>query len=107
MCVCSSGLSDHIEAIDRLQKVGKSASRQLRNQLREIAQLLAFQHLHSDPVDCVACIHRDDGDVEFMNIVANQLMCHVSVHEHVSNQLMCHMSVHEHVSNQLMSRPIS
>ena len=44
-----------------------------RNPLREIAQLLAFRHLNSDPVDPVAIFHRDDGDNEFMNILATQL----------------------------------
>ena len=81
MCVCvcdSAGFPDHVEAIERLQKTGKLAGKQIRTQLREIAQLLVFQHLHSDPVDPVACFHRDDGDVEFMNIVANQLTTHVS-----------------------------
>ena len=44
-----------------------------RNRLREIAQLLAFRHLNTDPVDSVAIFHRDDGDNEFMNILATQL----------------------------------
>ena len=81
LCV-SVGQADHVEAVERLQKTGKSSSKQIRNQLREIAQLLAFQHLHSDPVDAVACVHHDDGDMEFMNILANQLTTHVS-HTHV------------------------
>ena len=41
--------------------------------MREIGQLLAQRHLNSDPVESVACFHRDDGDVEFMNVLANQL----------------------------------
>ena len=61
-----------------MQRSNKAAAKLVRSQLREIAQLLAFQHLHSDPVDPVACIHRDDGDNEFMNIVANQLAPKVS-----------------------------
>ena len=59
--------------MDKLQRSCKVAAKQVRTQLREIAQLLAFCHLHSDPMDRVACVHRDDGDVEFMNILANQL----------------------------------
>ena len=75
---CSVGLSDHFNAVEKLLKAGKAANRQLRSQLKEIAQLLVFQHLHSDPVAPLACIHRDDGDVEFMNTLANQLTPHVS-----------------------------
>lgn len=74
----SVGLEDHKEAVEKLQHSSKAAAKQVRAQLREIAQLVAFRHLHSDPVDPVACVHRDDGDVEFMNIVANQLTPKVS-----------------------------
>ena len=70
---CSVGLEDHVEAVEKIQQSSKAAAKQVRTQLREIAQLVAFQHLHSDPIDPVACIHRDDGDNEFMNILANQL----------------------------------
>lgn len=69
----SVGLDDHRDAVEKIQHSSKAAAKQVRAQLREIAQLVAFRHLHSDPVDPVACVHRDDGDVEFMNVVANQL----------------------------------
>ncbi len=64
--------------MDKIQRTSKSALKLTRNHLREIAQLLVHKHLHSDPVDSdpvdsVACFHREDGDVEFMNILANQL----------------------------------
>ena len=75
---CSVGLSEHAEAIGKLQQASKWSSKKVRLQMKEIAQLLVFQHLHSDPVDPLACIHRDDGDMEFMNILANQLTPHVS-----------------------------
>jgi len=71
------GLDDHRGAVEKLQKSNKAASKQVRSQLRELAQLQAFQHLHSDPIDLVACVHRDDGDMEFMNILANQLSSQV------------------------------
>lgn len=70
---CSVGLEDHREAIERLQHTSKAAAKQVRAQLRELAQLLADCHLRSDPVDPVAFFHRDDGDTEFMNVLANQL----------------------------------
>ncbi len=62
-----------MDAVEKVQRSSKAAAKLVRTQLREIAQLLAFQHLHSDPIDPVACVHRDDGDNEFMNILANQL----------------------------------
>lgn len=65
--------------MERLQRTNKASAKQVRTQLRELAQLIAFRHLNSDPRDTVACIHRDDGDVEFMNILANQLSPQVGV----------------------------
>ena len=57
--------------IPSLQKV-------IRTQLRELAQLIAFRHLHSQPVDPLAIVHKEEGDNEFMNIVASELSSHVS-----------------------------
>ena len=36
-----------------------------------------YKHLHSAPRDPVACVHRDDGDNEFMNVMANGLTAEV------------------------------
>lgn len=71
------GFDDYEEAVVKMQKANKVAAKVGRNQLREIAQLIAFKHLHTEPLDLVACIHREDGDVEFMNIVANELVTKV------------------------------
>lgn len=78
ICVlCSVGLDEHEDAVVKMQKSSKAAAKVGRNQLREIAQLVSFKHLHTEPLDPVACIHREDGDVEFMNIVANELAAKV------------------------------
>lgn len=74
----SVGLDEHKEAVDRMQRSNKTSAKVLKAQLREIALLTAYRHLHSDPMDLVACVHRDEGDVEFMNILANQLCPQVS-----------------------------
>ena len=42
-------------------------------QLRDLAKLTAFHHLHTKPIDHIAVIHRDDGDNEFMNNIASEL----------------------------------
>ena len=67
-CVCglsrslvylSVGVESHVESVDKVMKEGRQLAKVVRNQLRDLAQLLAFQHLHSnDPVDPVATIHR-------------------------------------------------
>ena len=45
----------------------------MRGHLREIAQLLAFQHHNTVPFDPVACVHREEGEPDFMNALANEL----------------------------------
>ncbi len=69
----STSMSDYVEVIEKVQKSVRAANKTCRSQLREIAQLLVYQHLHSEPVSRVACFHRDDGDSEFMNTLANGL----------------------------------
>jgi misacylated tRNA(Ala) deacylase len=69
----SCGPEDHVECVERLQKTQKLSAKVNRGYLREIAQLLVYKHLHSESRDPVACIHRDDGDIEFMNVIANEL----------------------------------
>ncbi len=70
-------MTEHVDAVDKAQKNSRITSKACRNQLREIAQLLVYKHLHSEPVDCVACVHRDDGDNDFMNMMANGLTAEV------------------------------
>ncbi len=66
-------MDEHKEAIEKMQKASRQTAKTARNQLREIAQLMAFKHLSTTPLDLVACIHREDGDNEFMNILASEL----------------------------------
>lgn len=70
-------MSEHVEAVSKAQKTSRTITKASRTQLREIAQLLVFKHLHTDPIDFVACVHREDGDNEFMNIIANGLTAEV------------------------------
>lgn len=51
-------MDEHKEAVERLMKSSKQASKVARSQLREIAQLLAQVHLNSPSPDPVVCIHR-------------------------------------------------
>lgn len=34
---------------------------------------MAFKHLHTVPFSPLACYHRSDGDIEFMNVLASEL----------------------------------
>ncbi|KAL5508833.1 hypothetical protein EMCRGX_G004088 [Ephydatia muelleri] len=70
----SAGADDHVAFVGRLVKERAHLATVVDNQLKELAQLLAFQHLHSnDPVDPVATIHRNEGDNMFMNLLAKEL----------------------------------
>lgn len=71
--ILSAGADDHIECVEKLHKVSRNAAKVSRNHLREIAELTVSLHLNSLPVSKICCIHREDGDNEFMNIVANKL----------------------------------
>ena len=51
-------MEDHKDAVDKLLKSNKSAAKLARNQLREIAQLLAQTHLSSPSPDPFVSLHR-------------------------------------------------
>ncbi|XP_003389337.1 PREDICTED: alanyl-tRNA editing protein Aarsd1-like [Amphimedon queenslandica] len=68
-----TGTTEHCDSVERILKIQKQQNKIIRTQLRELAKLLSFQHLHNEPVDPLAIIHRDDGDNEFMNIIASEL----------------------------------
>ena len=70
----SVGMDYHTETIEKMQEANRLAAKVARKRLREIAQLLAFKHLNTSPLDPVACVHREDGDNEFMNTLANELV---------------------------------
>ena len=57
----SVAMDEHPEAVGKMQKANKMAAKVARNQLREIAQLLAGTYLHSG--SSFACIHRSDSHI--------------------------------------------
>ena len=61
----------------KLLKSNKSLAKETRGHLREIAQLLAFKHHTTVPFDPVACVHREEGELDFMNTLTNELMTKV------------------------------
>lgn len=38
-----------------------------------------YKHLNAIQVDPVAIVHKDEGDIEFMNTIASELAQHVSI----------------------------
>ncbi|XP_036387630.1 alanyl-tRNA editing protein Aarsd1 [Megalops cyprinoides] len=68
-----TGADDHVEAVDKLQKSVKVLQKNNLNLLRDMAVLIA-QNFKSNPnKGNLFCLHRKDGDNEFMNIVANEV----------------------------------
>lgn len=63
--------------MSKLLKANKCLAKETRGHLREIAQLLAFKHHNTVPFDPVACVHREEGEPEFMNALTNELMTKV------------------------------
>jgi misacylated tRNA(Ala) deacylase len=72
-------MDEHCDAVERILKGQKLSNKIMRTQLRDLAQLVAFKHLHQNPVDPLAVIHREEGDNEYMNIVATELNKHVLI----------------------------
>lgn len=75
----SSGADEHVQLVSKLIKEKAHLTGVVESQLKELAQLLAFQHLNTNPVDPVATIHRNDGDNMFMNVLAKELAPKVGV----------------------------
>ncbi|KAJ8414448.1 hypothetical protein AAFF_G00053180, partial [Aldrovandia affinis] len=68
-----TGADDHIEAVDKLQKSVKVLQKNNLNLLRDMAVLIAQNFKNNLNGDNVFCLHRKDGDNQFMNIIANEI----------------------------------
>uniref|UniRef100_A0A8C9RCQ5 Alanyl-tRNA synthetase domain containing 1 n=1 Tax=Scleropages formosus TaxID=113540 RepID=A0A8C9RCQ5_SCLFO len=71
----TSGVDDHVEAVEKLQNAVKGLRKSNLNLLRDMAVLIA-QNFKSDPNrGNLFCLHRcvKDGDAEFMNIIAKEI----------------------------------
>ncbi|XP_065838893.1 alanyl-tRNA editing protein Aarsd1-like [Oscarella lobularis] len=72
----SCGPENHVGAAEKVLSTQKSSAKTIRLQLREIAELLAYKYLHAEEKETIVCVHRDDGDIEFMNVLAGELVPH-------------------------------
>lgn len=67
------GPQDYITIIDKMTKQQKSAHKQIKTYLKEIATLISEQVLKSPNPTEYYVLHRDDADTEFMNVICSQL----------------------------------
>ncbi|KAK1160418.1 alanyl-tRNA editing protein Aarsd1 [Acipenser oxyrinchus oxyrinchus] len=68
-----TGPEDHVEAVDKLQKSVKVFQKNNLNLLRDLAVLIAENFKSNPNRGKLFCLHRKDGDNEFMNIIANEI----------------------------------
>ncbi|XP_064177742.1 alanyl-tRNA editing protein Aarsd1-like isoform X2 [Anguilla rostrata] len=68
-----TGADDHVEAVDKLQKSVKVLQKNNLNLLRDMAVLIAENFKNNPNRGDLFCLHRKDGDNEFMNIIANEI----------------------------------
>ncbi|KAM7426852.1 Alanyl-tRNA editing protein Aarsd1 [Porites harrisoni] len=69
----SVGPDDHPSAVDRIQNSLKSVNKVTKSQLRELAQLEAYQLQSSSETKTYFYIHRENGDMDYMNALVNEL----------------------------------
>ncbi|XP_015759085.1 PREDICTED: alanyl-tRNA editing protein Aarsd1-like [Acropora digitifera] len=69
----SVGPDEHPTAVDRIQTSLKSLNKNAKSQLKELAQLEAYQLKASSEEKKYFYIHRENGDMEYMNTLVNGL----------------------------------
>jgi len=69
----SVGPDDHPTAVDRIQNTLKSVNKITRSQLKELAQLEAYQLKTTSETRTYFYVHRENGDMEYMNALVNEL----------------------------------
>lgn len=69
----SVGPDDHPTAVDRIQNSLKSVNKITKSQLRELAQLEAYQLKSSAQTNTYFYIHRENGDMDYMNALVHEL----------------------------------
>ncbi|XP_035658313.1 alanyl-tRNA editing protein Aarsd1-like [Branchiostoma floridae] len=64
---------EHVEMADKLQKSLRISNKTCTGLLRDVAVLEAQRYKSQPNRDPVFCLHRKEGDSEFMNIIANEV----------------------------------
>ncbi|KAL4660476.1 alanyl-tRNA editing protein Aarsd1-like isoform X3 [Arapaima gigas] len=68
-----TGADDHVQAVEKLQNTVKGLQKSNLNLLRDMAVLIAHNFKNDPNRGKLFCLHRKDGDNEFMNIIANEI----------------------------------
>lgn len=68
-----TGPEEHVEAVDKLQKSTKLLQKNNLNLLRDLAVLIAQNFKSGTEKSQLFCLHRKEGDNEFMNIIVNEI----------------------------------
>ena len=80
--ILSTGPDDHVKSIEKIHKNSKGLQRNCKSFLKEIAKLEAAQLVELAKKQGYICKHREDGDMDYINVFVNELR------EHEKNCLM-------------------
>ncbi|KAJ8035531.1 Alanyl-tRNA editing protein Aarsd1 [Holothuria leucospilota] len=67
------GQDEYAQAVEKQQKTLKATNKSNLLLLREIAVLEGQRYLNQPNRDVIFCLHRKEGDSEFLNMVANEI----------------------------------
>lgn len=74
----SNGPEEHVKALEKVQKNLKAAQRNCKSYLKEIAKLEALQMQETAKQQGYVCQHREDGDMDYINVFSNEMKEHAS-----------------------------
>ena len=74
----STGPEEHVKSIEKIQKNAKSLQRSCKSYLKEIAKLEALQMVDVAKSEGYICRHREDGDMDYINVFINELKEHTN-----------------------------
>eukprot|EP00794_Sanderia_malayensis_P009138 gene9138-10111_t len=69
----SNGPEEHVKMVERVQKNLKALQRNAKSHIREIAKLEAMQLLSDAKSQGYICKHREDGDMDYINVFSNEI----------------------------------
>lgn len=74
--ILTTGPEEHVKSIERIQKSSKALQRNCKSFLKEIAKLEALQLKEKIKSEGYICKHREDGDMDYINVFINELKEH-------------------------------
>lgn len=74
--ILSTGPDGHLKSIEKIHKSSRDLQRNCKAFLREIAKLEASKVVETAKLQGYICKHRDDGDMDYINVFVNELKEH-------------------------------